>query len=903
MSVQSKILAKQGNQWIELDIDESVVIAVNKNIFDIRDITKRKNDYTKTIVFPATEKNNTFFANAYNINVDKLFDVKNGVDVIVYRNDVEVLRGKMYLLKINDNQYSYSYECTIIGNVGDVFKKLDALKLADIWDNTDTFDYNWLWYSGQNSPPNSPTASSSYPVFIGLFENGYPIDGDQFTHSKNLIPCVFVNKIIEKAFSKVGYQLDLSSVLYNNGDKRWKAFKYLMMVAKSKWYNVDIADQQANAMQVKNSTNNTYTNIYYPSNTISLSYQMQADTEVLDPANHWNNTTSKISYQERFLLSIRLKGILKFTTDSPYSTTTTFPVEFKIDFGDGLEAATIVRNITFTRSYFASPCDADYTFSANIDEILQCEFANKINKAINIKITIQSLFGYFTSCMSGLNTSSFYIQFNQDANTTIYAYPIEFNFDSSTNILISQLMPDISAGDFVRNFLKAFNLFYKIKDENIISIQSFETFYDKTNIIDISRNVDIKAKEQYIISDYVNRYIQYQWKNNNTYCLKDHKNKTNREYGDIEIDTGYLSKNSTTNENTIFSIPAMILNRNIPLPQLCDIDDNGKKKEIDYGIVLCLWNGIATPSGGGNTLRIANVNDFDAATMTSILNGTTSIIAAMNVPYVSHYWTETTPSSWSVSYESVYQPEFDLCYDTPQLIYYPATQTTNRNVYYSYFYRFWLNLIDKNSIIYAVNVAVPSHLPIELDRVYFFDNNYWIISKVYDWNVNHIDLAKIEFIKIIDTSLIEYGSKGILVNEFSNFPIGGNITARVISTSSITAESIATNDFSANRITRTTNNYSGEINITSLQYEVNASDIPFELVIPNDVSVIGVIYRIINSFNNAITLNLNGNTQSVQNSGENGLLANVRNTTNNTLSITAPSGVTTGKIIINILTI
>jgi hypothetical protein len=84
---------------------------------------------------------------------------------------------------------------------------------------------------------------------------------------------------------------------------------------------------------------------------------------------------------------------------------------------------------------------------------------------------------------------------------------------------------------------------------------------------------------------------------------------------------------------------------------------------------------------------------------------------------------------------------------------------------------------------------------------------------------------------------------------------------------------------------------------------VEASDIPFELAIPNSISVVGIVYRIVNSFNNPITLNLNGNTQTVQNINENGLLANVRNTINNTFSITSSLGVTQGKIIINILTI
>jgi hypothetical protein len=899
MSTQAKILAKQGNQWVELDIDESVVIAVNKNIFDIRDITKRKNDYTKTIVFPATEKNNLFFANAYNINVDKLFDVKQGVDVVVYRNDVEVLRGKMYLLKINDNQYSYSYECTIVGNIGDVFKKLDALKLAEIWDSSDTFYYTSQAIQNQNSPPNNPALSSQYPVFIGLFDGGYAITED-YTNYKNLIPCVFVNRILEKAFNKVGYQLDPASILYSNADKRWKVFKYLMLVAQKEWRKIDYTTQVNNSMQVNNTSASSTTTNYYPSSFIFTQHILTANNEITDAGNHWNNVTNKISYTDEFILSIKLVGQVIFTSDYAHPNNVVLPVRFKVHFNDYNQYVEVTKNITFSRTGSISFVSADYTYTGNVDTIIQGIFANKINKHIYIDVEVLNAGNPYSG--TPVNTSTWYCKFIQQVGTTIYAYPTEYAFGSSS-IPISNLMPDISSGDFVRNFLKAFNLFYKIKDENIISIQAFETFYDKTNIIDISRNVDIQAKEQYIISDYVNRYIQYHWKNNNTYCFKDHKTKTNREYGDVEIDTGYLAKPSTTTESTILSIPAMLNVDGIPLPNLCDITEEGQKKQIDYGVVLCLWNGLVTPRAGSLGYKVFEVNSFDDNTLTNINNGNILPIASIDIPYVSHYWTDIAPSSWSVSYQSVFQPEFDLCYDTPKLLYYPASQTTNRNVYYSYFYRFWLNLIDKNSIIYAVNVAVPSHLPIELDRVYYFDNNYWLISKVYDWNVNHIDLAKIEFIKIIDTSLIEYGSRGILVNEFSETPAGANIFARTIRTSSITAESIATTDISTNRIRRTINNYSGEINITSLQYEVMASDIPFELIIPNSISVVGVIYRVVNTFNNRITLNLNGNTQIVQNANENGLLANVRNTINNTFSITSTLGVTTGRIIINILTI
>jgi hypothetical protein len=893
--------------WVQLDIDESTVVPITKNIFEIRDVTKKKSDYSKTIVFKGTERNNIYFAKVYNVSVDRNFDVKNGANVVIYRNDIEVLRGKMYLVRINDNFKSYEYECVVIGDVGDVFKKLDEIKLADVWDNLDTFNYTDAIAAQFNNPPSLPSASSAYPVFYALFDNGYPRYTASASDSRNIIPIVFTNKILEKCFNKVGYQLDSNSVIYNTTDLRFKMFHFLALVARHDWRKIrDLTHQQNNYFIAKhNVTVSTINGSFSAGNYYKINHKINASIET-DPANHWDNTLYQISYIDDFLFSLKLNARLyvRFFTQlstPPFALNqiVVVPITLKMyspTMNDSHEVNMSIpmQCVGFISNTMYQEYEFEYYFG---NTIFQHIFPHRLNKEMWIEITVSSTGQFYLMPPGGT-----YIQFDQYPPTEIYAYPYNYAFNS-TGIKIKELMSDITAGEFVRNFMKMFNLFYKIENENVIKLDSFDTFYDSVNVLDINKYVDLKTKKQLLINDYISRYLSFKLKQNNSFAAKDHKEKTGSEYGEVLIDTEWMYKKDKKEETVIFSVPPAIY-EGVILSQFCNVKD-GKREPSEYPISLVLWNGKLVAPATPQPLLITEGVEYTNSNLNNIFNNSSSY-PSIQPPIATHLWTNIAQSSWTQLFQYAQLPDFDLVFDTPKLVYFPTNAVTNRNIYYSFFYKFFRNILDKNNLFYSVQVAVPAHIDLRLDKIYYFDNNYWIISKINDWNVNHKDLATVEFIKVIDTDIIEFTTTPIVEIP----PVSTPPTARVVNTDVVNVDNVDANNVSAKllNIEKTISiagiptKENNTVNVANKTFVINYTDIPFTFQIIAEKSVFAIAYRVTATFNSPVTVSLNSNSQSVGNINRHGIIINSISvaTQDDTISVTG-AGLTSGQIIIDII--
>jgi hypothetical protein len=205
-----------------------------------------------------------------------------------------------------------------------------------------------------------------------------------------------------------------------------------------------------------------------------------------------------------------------------------------------------------------------------------------------------------------------------------------------------------------------------------------------------------------------------------------------------------------------------------------------------------------------------------------------------------------------------------------------------------------------------VQVAVPAHIDLRLDKIYYFDDNYWIISKINDWNINHKDLATVEFIKVIDTDIIEFNTTPIVEIP----PVSTPPTARVVNTDVVNVDNIDANNVSARMLSVEKNiNIGGfqiKENITvstaNKTFVLNYTDIPFTFQIISEKAVFAIAYRVTSSFNNSVTVSLNSNSQNVLNIGTHGIIINSTNiaTQYDIISVNG-SGLTSGQIIIDII--
>ncbi len=478
--ITAKLLAYNGSEWIELDLTEDVKIPVNISIFDILNVTSKTSNYTKTITLPNTEKNSLFFAQAYNINADKLFDTKNGVEVLIYRGNDIIFDGRMYLLAINENNERYAYECVCIDSTKDLFDKLSVFKLKDIVPEGTIIHFSQQ--DIENQSWTTPSTHPNYPVYFVMMDKGYAYVNEN-TNLKNLHPCIFTNWLLEKCCEKVGYKLDSSSIVYNTTDMRFKHFKHLMVTGDSRYLDLPQSVINGNTLKVNNNADVTTSNsvaVYGG----AINHKLLANTEIIDTGNRWNNATSKIDLNSySFKISVDMRAdidiVVEYPSDScannSYSSIQLGISHYLNVHGSYNIAQWSNVAHTFNR---VSVVGNIVTYRTSFAKILQGIAQSQVAPADlywNIVFNDLSIFT-FPFC----TPTTYSATLIQKTATTIYAYPT--GVQGNYSIDLTQILPDMNAAEFFKGFIKTFNLFYKVSSDKKVKLDVYETFFDSSNM-------------------------------------------------------------------------------------------------------------------------------------------------------------------------------------------------------------------------------------------------------------------------------------------------------------------------------------------------------------------------------------------------------------------------------------
>ena len=120
----------------ELDLQEFPNISLNFKFADIREPEKRKANYSQTFKLPFTNKNNAFFQDWYNVNLETLvFDTRQKFDAILYVGTIPQFEGSLQLKSVY--QKAGLYEAVLMSNSADLFSVIGNNKLRDVFKNDD----------------------------------------------------------------------------------------------------------------------------------------------------------------------------------------------------------------------------------------------------------------------------------------------------------------------------------------------------------------------------------------------------------------------------------------------------------------------------------------------------------------------------------------------------------------------------------------------------------------------------------------------------------------------------------------------------------------------------------------------------------------------------------------------
>ena len=681
-----------------IDMYDDVSTPLNFSIADIRFPEKRNSNYSKTIKIPGTKNNNLLFGNIFDVNItDGSFNPNAKVKAILTIDDENQINGYLQMLSITINDDSkIEYEVMILGNVGNIFNALGTAELTAL--DLSAYDHTYDYATQIASWTNDYTDGYCYPLI------DYGFDNDLTKVSvEHLFPSLFLRTYIDSIFNSVGYT-------YTSSFFDSSYFKKLIVPANAGKIilpDVQIAPKLFEATQTAQ-TSGTISSTFV----IGTSYNTTFPTmDVI-----YNNEVSDVSSQYDPVTGVWTVGSAGYYNLGANGTAT---LSFSVMGSPMLSYLTIrhypiaafgYQNLFQTAQVLNAGTNTFYVGGSNV-------FLN-VGDKIKVEISSAGTLNPFISTGT--------ITFNGGTfkNTVVNSGLIEGDV-----VEIAQAIPlKIKQKDFLLSVIKMFNLYVDLdpnNDTNLL-IETRDDFYSSgTNVdwsykLDNSKPIDIKP-----MGDLNNKEFNYTYTDDSDYFNKKYKDTYSETYGRFR----YVTDNefmSGINENKVIFSPTPLIGDTASdriISRIWDVDSSNIVKNKAFNIRLLYNGGVKTSSVSYEyNGRISGVH-----TVTQYL-------------YAGHV-------------DEPLLPTLDLSFGVPQEIYYTTLYYTNNNL----FNRFHKKLIDEitnkdSKIVTAYFYLRPADLrTIDFRNQFYFQNDYFRLNKIFDYDPLKNDVTKCEFIKVKDT--------------------------------------------------------------------------------------------------------------------------------------------------------
>lgn len=754
-----------------IDLLEDISIPMTYSIADVREPQKRTTNYSKTIILPGTRVNNVLFAHLFDVHTSvgtsgtTAYNPNLKAPVSVLIDGAEVFTGFIQLNHINvTNHYGIEYECTMFGNLANIFQTLGDKRLSQIdlsaynhtlnlptqvasWDTS--IKKNGANYS--NFSGGLPIGEGYvYPMIDYGYSNGMSFRIDEF------FPAVYVKTIIDGIFNQAGFQYQSS--FFNS-----QLFKSLVIPYSSG--NLLLSNSQMQSAGFR-ASKNAIQSLTFPSALKSvISFQDETTPPNYDPANNYDNVTL-FSFRPPKYGTYDINATLEFDlTHFPLSSTVTYPPTFNHILGyvsivnsNFPNSPVGVRQIAFYGGTNAgnsvNPGDCNFIYnsatltSGTTNCTVTCKVGIQLTLATGdtIHIQVETISG---TDIYGTSTGHTLINIKPSSFFTITL--ADNRVKEGDTVIMNNVLPDnIKQADFLTSIIKAFNLY--IDNDKTISnkliIEPRDDFYasgttkDWSTKLDYSQSVTITP-----LGELDNKIYEFKFKEDEDYYNATYKNKWHEEYGykKYSVSNDFI-KNETTIELIFSPTPlADYIGVDRVIPKIFSLDSSGTVSPKTSNLRLLYYGGVKAT---GNTWGYVSSS------------GTTNYTT---YPYAGHL-------------DDVSSPTIDLNFDSPREVFYTATAYTSNNLFNKYWSKYLAQITDKDSkfVTGHFNLNATDIAGLSFFDVFYFENDFFILNKIYDYNPTQNELTKCEFVKLIEypafvsETLTTYGG-------VANFTLGGSV--------------------------------------------------------------------------------------------------------------------------------
>ena len=226
--MKTRLLIKPDNSgFVDIDLYEDISIPLTFQVCDVKDLTKKNTNFSKSFEVPCTENNMQLLKglNIAELSGNVQFGKKYPCRIL--HEDIDVINGIVKLEKVNkENNIPISYTLQVNSEVKSFIDDINDLTFEDIdWtglvvDSSDMspVNINNIWYG-----------LDWYDQFdrgigVALIDRinniGNPVD---YWRTKDLSPFIYANKILDKIITQAGYKWE-SIFFRHHFDGTWNDF-------------------------------------------------------------------------------------------------------------------------------------------------------------------------------------------------------------------------------------------------------------------------------------------------------------------------------------------------------------------------------------------------------------------------------------------------------------------------------------------------------------------------------------------------------------------------------------------------------------------------------------------------------------------------------------------------------
>jgi len=735
-----------------LDVKEGTAFPLNFQVGDIRDISQRKGNFSKTIKLIGSKNNNKLLGQYYDVNIQAgTFNINALTTCSVIQDGIPIMENVSMQLtnvvKVQDTsgyEESVEYEVLVKDSKADFFTAINNKELTDI----DFSDLNHTYDAFNVVNRFTNTVANGFKYFL-------PGSGDAFYSTNEFKPAIFAKVYMDRIFANAGFQYNWSGLTAARFDK--------LIIP----YNGDIDNFDYNDYMVKAErtvpftlTGNTsvpgYSNIPFVSGSPITGW-----TETEDPQNRYNPVTGV--YSTPFNISSNNAQEYTYTVQIRYDINIINPTGGNIFSAKPNNAGVQIPNPAHYAPVVlvqggATSFQPLYTnpnpLSPVVAGAVQCPLSlapgttTLLSQTVTVTLPLSAVnLPQNTSArLYFFVQNPSYIPAGQAATGTAWrvgsvtgALVPNVRVDMVINSVYLTIVPNnnivaiggtlevndyvpkkIKQSDFIKGIFNMFNLYAEVDkiQPNTINLIHRDDYYDAGTEVDWTYAL-AKDQEQELsfLPELTSKKLILTYAPDTDSPNVTYTNATNQIYGQAEVtfDNEYV-KDVTTKPILFGPTPVIRTPFNAYVPML-----SGAAPKTNLRILY--------DSGVMKTCNAYNIYDYGVVGQAGVLT----------YPYVGHF-------------DDPLLPTFDINFATCAFYYYNPTSLTENNLYNRYWRRTMGQINNGKMLTAMFNLTESDIQKMKLNDKIRIDNSWWNINKVIDYDANANKLTKVELISI-DTEI------------------------------------------------------------------------------------------------------------------------------------------------------